>query len=253
MNMHQSGFDRPTDIRYYDFLAQIHSAMTFDWYLEIGCRRGRSFANVRGKTIAVDPYFAIDSNVIHHKPALHIFQQTSDAFFDSGFLDALGIRISFAFLDGMHLIEFLLRDLANTEAASDPGAVIAVHDCCPFSHEMTVREVDPTSKAAWTGDVWKIIPILQKYRPDLKLTVLGCKPTGLLLVSHLDPSNTVLTEYREDIVAEWSGLTLAEFGAGRLFGSFEYQPAATIAAEGFPMFASVRQSHDSVGVPRYVS
>ena len=85
---------------------------------------GRSFADVRGKTIAVDPSFRIDSNVIKDKPALHIFQQTSDDFFDSGFLKAARAKLSFSFLDGMHLFEYLLRDFINTEKNSHPDSVI---------------------------------------------------------------------------------------------------------------------------------
>lgn len=60
------------------------------------------------------------------KPALHLFQATSDDFFASDFLRRDGIRLGLSFLDGMHLYEFLLRDVMNTEAASDPNGVI----CC---------------------------------------------------------------------------------------------------------------------------
>ncbi|AVO38166.1 class I SAM-dependent methyltransferase [Pukyongiella litopenaei] len=246
-------FQRPSDLRYYDFLSRIHEHMLFDWYLEIGCRKGRSFANVRGKTIAVDPYFAIDRNVVNHKPALHIFQQTSDDFFDSGFIEALGIEIGVTFLDGMHLIEYLLRDFANTEARSGKNGVVAIHDCCPFSHEMTAREMEPGSKAAWTGDVWKIIPILQRYRPDLELTVMGCKPTGLLLVSNLDPTNRVLSENYEQIADDWIELSLGDYGTDRFFGSFEYTSVESLIAEDFPMFRNIRLPHGLVTAPSFVS
>lgn len=99
------------------------------------------------------------------------------------------IKLSFSFLDGMHLFEFLLRDFIAAEKASGPNGVIAMHDCCPFSHEMTTRDLDnlPQGGGAWTGDVWKLIPILREYRPDLKLTVLNAAPTGLVFVSGLKP------------------------------------------------------------------
>ncbi len=32
----------------------------------------------------------------------------------------------------------------------------------------------------WTGDVWKLIPILQRYRPDLQLTLFDAPPSGLV-------------------------------------------------------------------------
>lgn len=102
--------------------------MLFDWYLEVGCRSGRTFGPVRGKTIAVDPYFRIETNVIGPKPALHILQQTSDDFFASGFLKAMKIKLSFSFLDGLHLFEYLLRDFMGAEANSHKNGVIAMHD-----------------------------------------------------------------------------------------------------------------------------
>jgi len=162
-----NGFNKPEDLRYVRCLRNIHQANLFDWYMEIGCRNGRSFEPVRGKTIAVDPFFKITTNVIGQKPALMCFQQTSDAFFESNVLDALNAKLSFSFLDGMHLMEFLLRDFINAERNSHAGGVIAMHDCCPFDYEMTTRNVDDAPASAWTGDVWKLIPILQKYRPDL--------------------------------------------------------------------------------------
>ncbi|WP_309665130.1 hypothetical protein [Tabrizicola sp.] len=111
---------------YTGFLQRLHKTLLFNRYLEIGCRKGRSFAPVRSKTIAVDPFFRTKLNIIGEKPALHLFQATSDDFFASDFLRRDGIRLGLSFLDGMHLYEFLLRDVMNTEAASDPNGVI----CC---------------------------------------------------------------------------------------------------------------------------
>ena len=53
-------------------MRQLHASAVFDWYLEVGCRNGLSFAPVRSKTIAVDPYFRIESNVINEKQAGHL-------------------------------------------------------------------------------------------------------------------------------------------------------------------------------------
>jgi hypothetical protein len=208
---------------------------------------------VRGKTIAVDPYFALDREVVNHKPSLHIFQSTSDDFFATGFIEALGIRISFSFIDGMHLIEYLLRDFINTEARSDRNGVIAIHDCCPSTLDMTTRDFDRKSDSAWTGDIWKIVPILQQLRPDLKLTILGCKPTGLLLVSNLDPQSKVLSENLERIQKDWVDVTLGAYGVDRYFNSFEYTEAGDYIASDFPDFKDIRLSHDLVRTPRFVS
>ena len=171
---------KPMGMPYYRFLSRLHASTLLDWYLEVGCREGLSFAPVVGKTIAVDPFFRAEINIINRKPELHVFQAKSDDFFASGFLARNGIRLSAAFLDGMHLFEYLLRDFMNTEAQSDPKGVIMLHDCVPYSFEMTTRDLENLPKGSWTGDVWKLIPILQAWRPDLMLTVLDCRPTGLV-------------------------------------------------------------------------
>lgn len=246
-------FKKPDDMRYVRFLKRLHKGLLFDWYLEIGCRTGRSFAQVPGKTIAVDPYFRIESNVIGIKPEVHIFQQTSDDFFASGFLSALGVRLGFSFLDGMHLMEFLLRDFMNTERHSNPAGVIALHDCCPYSFDMTTRNLDDAPKDAWTGDVWKLIPILLDHRPDLTLTVLGCRPTGLVLVSGLDPDNRKLEANYDAIVRDWAGVTLEDFGAERFYALFDYTQCSEIEASGYALFDGVRQADHAARNPQFVS
>ena len=65
--------------------------------------------------MAVDPEFAVTADVFNSARQMHFMQQTSDAFFASGFLGKLGIVPDFAFIDGMHLFEFALRDFINVE------------------------------------------------------------------------------------------------------------------------------------------
>lgn len=244
---------KPSGMPYLWFLNTLHEACLFDWYLEVGCRSGKSFAPVRSKTIAVDPFFRAEINIIGTKPALHVFQQTSDDFFAGSFLAQNDIRLGLAFLDGMHLFEFLLRDFMNTEAAMDPRGVILLHDCVPFGGGMTTRDLDNLPKAAWTGDVWKLIPILQTWRPDLRLTVLDCKPTGLVCVSGLDPENRVLSQNYDKIVADYSGFDLDGFGVERFFGSFQMESARTQRRSGFPLFQSACLSENMALKPRKVT
>lgn len=241
------------DMRYVQFMHRLHSKMVFDWYMEIGCRGGRVFEPVRSKTIAVDPYFSIERNVVGAKPALFIMQQTSDTFFESGFLQQARIKLSFSFLDGMHLFEFLLRDFMNTEKASSKGGVIALHDCCPFSYEMTTRDLDAMPSRAWTGDVWKLLPILRKFRPDLEITVLGCRPTGLVLISNLSPHSTVLDKYYDEIIAEWTDVTLEDYGAARFYDAIDYVDCRKFIEQDYPIFKDIRLPPESVVEPVYVT
>ena len=246
-------FNPPTGRRYVRFLRDLHATMVFDWYMEIGCRTGRSFAPVRGKTIAIDPYFQLKQESLGVKPALHLFQQTSDDFFASGFLERMSIRLSFSFIDGMHLIEFVLRDFLNTERHSDPGGVIAVHDCCPSSHEMTTRDLSALPKGAWTGDVWKIIPILQRYRPELRLDVLPLAPSGLLVVSGLNPSDTTLADRMEEILDEWRERDLAGYGTDAFYQGFDYRVPKEVIDAGYPMFREIAREHAEQPDPEWVS
>lgn len=240
---------KPSGMPYHRFLRTLHEACLFDWYLEVGCRSGKSFAPVRSKTVAVDPFFQAEINVIGKKPALHVFQQTSDDFFSSGFLARNRIRFGLAFLDGMHLFEFLLRDFMNTEAAMDPNGVILLHDCVPYGPDMLTRDLDNLPKGAWTGDVWKLIPILQRWRPELRLTVLDCEPTGLVCVSGLRPKSRVLAANYDRIVLEWREVELEAYGVERFFASFEMVAARSERRAGFPLFGPAALSPDQALEP----
>jgi len=241
------------DIRYHQFLRNLHKRNAFDWYLEIGSRTRKSVAPVRGNAIAIDPYFRIDRDVIGTKRMAYFFQMTSDAFFESRFLERNEISISFSFLDGMHLFEFLLRDFINTERNTAPGGAIALHDCCPYSTEMTTRDHADIGGMNWTGDVWKIIPILQKYRPDLKLEVIGCRPTGLVIVSNVARSNTVLSDNYDDIVAEFADIDFSGRVVEEFYASFEYTPAAEFLRRSKATYAEVCLSDNEVVNPEFVS
>jgi len=246
-------FKQANGLNYVKFLRNLHEARLFDWYLEIGCRTGRTFAPVRGRTIAVDPFFRADRNIIATKPELHVFQKTSDAFLASGFLEAMGVTLSFSFLDGMHLFEFLLRDFIGTERSSHPQGVIALHDCCPFNYAMTTRNLDNLPRDAWTGDVWKLIPILREFRPDLQITVLDAAPTGLVLVSGLDPASTVLSEAYDWIVLRFAEVTLEDYGLEAFNALFDYTGTSAFLAEGLSLFDAVSLTADQALNPMKVT
>ncbi len=214
------GFRRPEGRNYLATLADLHERLKPGWYLEIGTHRGMSLAQARGRSIAIDPEFKIALDLFKALPELHMFAATSDDFFATGYLSRNAIAIDLAFLDGMHLFEFLLRDFVNTERAASPGGCITIHDCVPANHLMAAREWDKARTRHWTGDVWKILPILRQHRPDLMLSVLDCAPTGLLAVTGLDPLNDVLHRNLAEIVAEWSPVSMADYGVERFVRDF---------------------------------
>ena len=230
-------FKAAKGLDYRIFLRKLHEELLFDWYLEIGSQTGESLSPVRSKTVAVDPFFRAKVYVIGAKPALHVFQTTSDAFFDTGFLARNEIKVGLSFLDGMHLYEYLLRDFIAAEAAAAPGGVIVMHDCVPYSFGMTTRDLTSLRRGkAWTGDVWKLIPILQELRPDLQLTVLDCWPSALVCVTGLAPENRALADSYTKILKQWDGVELEAYGLDRFQSLFDMVSGEDSAAAGFQLF-----------------
>lgn len=194
---------------YIDFLAELAAKRGTRNYLEIGVHFGHMLARIGCDTaVGVDPGFILDTNVALAKRRVLLYQATSDRFFADNDVPAIfGGPVDLTFLDGLHQFEFLLRDFYHAEAVSDRNGLIVLHDCMPLNAEMTTRDgmaerTDPY-KAMWTGDVWKIVPILRQHRPDLDVVLVDCPPTGLVCVTGLDPTSRVLSERYRDIVAAY--------------------------------------------------
>ena len=227
------GFRRPTGRHYLETLGEMHVGMRPDWYLEIGTQKGKSLARAKCRSVAIDPEFQISLDVFRALPELHMFSATSDDFFATDFLARNDILLDLAFLDGMHLFEFLLRDFINTERFATARSCITVHDCIPLNHLMAARDWDKATTRHWTGDVWKLLPILQQYRPDLQVSVLDCAPTGLVAIRGADPANETLRRESDAIVAAWRDVSLADYGLARFAENFPFVAEASYLA-GLP-------------------
>ena len=170
---------------YYGLLRRIHELRQPSLYVEIGVHEGHSLAFVQPGTriVGVDP----EPKVAEPPPNTTIVAQTSDDFFADP--EALGgAAIDLAFADGLHWWEQTLRDVANLERHSSPDGVILIHDCNPIDEVTAARE---RTTAVWSGDVWKTVVALRRFRPDLQVVVADVEPTGLAIVTGLDPTNTV--------------------------------------------------------------
>ena len=216
-------------------LSALHAHLTPKTYFEIGSASGTSLSLAQCASLAVDPAFKLSKNVVLQKPSLHLYQITSDAFFRNFNPKAiLGDAIDLAFLDGMHLYEFLLRDFMNTEKHCRPNSVIALHDCVPSESAMTRRnpggaEIQQSALPIWwTGDVWKLVPILKKYRPDLAITVADASPTGLVLITNLDPTSRVLEASYAEITRDWAEVDLGSYGLDRFVDECALVPTASL-------------------------
>ncbi|MDW7773247.1 MAG: tetratricopeptide repeat protein [Desulfobulbaceae bacterium] len=183
---------------YLEALGRIHANLRPASYIEIGIRKGASFklASPDIPAVGIDPNPLVDGAEL---PVRHlIIRDTSDNYFRSGRLssDLEGLPVDLAFIDGMHLMEFALRDFIALENSAHPGATILVHDCYPMN-DLTARRKQETP--FWSGDVWKLILCLKEYRKDLKVLTLPCPPTGLAVITRLDPLSTVLSNFLEEI------------------------------------------------------
>ncbi|NOD88832.1 MULTISPECIES: glycosyltransferase [unclassified Ruegeria] len=207
---------------YTEVLAGLHRRMKPNWYLEIGTQTGRSLTLSQTNSVAVDPEFRLKRNVLKGKEQLFLMQQTSDDFFSSSFIANTGARFDLAFLDGMHLFEVLLRDFMNSERLMAPEGRIVMKNFLPWTTNMANRDRSTVETRDWTGDVWKIVPILREYRPDLKLELYDAAPTGIIVVEKLDPTNRVLQEKYNEICSVYGDRSDCE----ATVNSFELTPTS---------------------------
>jgi Methyltransferase domain/Tetratricopeptide repeat len=192
---------------YFAVLDRIHAHLKPRTYLEIGVFRGESLRLARPPTqaIGVDPAPQLLSPPAQNQK---VYAETSDTFFATHDLRAEfgGRPIDLAFIDGMHHFEFALRDFANVERHCTRASTVLIHDCYPLDKETARRDGAPPF---WSGDIWRLIVLLRKYRPDLVVQTIGAPPTGLGLVRNLDPGSRFLIENHDRLVEEFLALDYA--------------------------------------------
>jgi hypothetical protein len=184
-------------VDYLDFLRRLHDAVEPTAYLEIGLRHGDSIALARCPALGVDPAFNLKAEL---GDDVTLLRETSDEFFGrpKPLKPLGGRRPDLSFIDGMHLAEFALRDFVGVERLSPWTGVAVFDDILPRTAEEAARD---RRTRAWTGDVYKVLGVLARHRPDLICLRVGTQPTGLLLVLGLDPANRVLSA-RYDLILE---------------------------------------------------
>ena len=195
----------PMTGRYLDLLAGIHTRCRPRTYLEIGMRNGESLALAIAETlvIGIDPLPTVWNKV---NADAGLFFETSDEFFDKRNVRALlqGLPIDLAFIDGMHLFEYALRDFRNIERNAGPDSVILIHDCLPPGAEFATRD---RQTALWTGDTWKVICCLSELRPDLEISTVAVKPSGLAVIRNLDPQSSALFDRYDEAIERFQSLS----------------------------------------------
>lgn len=180
------------------FLERLHDVLRPSTYLEVGVRKGASLALSRARSVGIDPRHAIEVKLPSNAS---VFTETSDDYFARH--DALapigGRPIDLALIDGMHLFEYALRDFVNIERRSEWWSVVVFDDVLPREPDQTARD---RTTPSWTGDVFKVIPVLERHRPDLACLRVDVAPTGLLVVLGADRASTTLSDRYQDLLSE---------------------------------------------------
>jgi len=182
----------------HEFLKKLHQKLKPNLYLEIGVQTGKSLLLAECKAIGVDP---MPRPNIKLQKNHSLLRMTSDEFFKNYAHQYLTHLPDLAFIDGMHLFEYALRDFINVEQFSSSNTVVVIDDVFPGHPAQAERE---RRTRAWTGDIWKLIEIFEKYRPDLSIAKINIYPTGLLVISNLDSSNKELEYNYTELVKLWS-------------------------------------------------
>jgi len=179
---------------YLVLLEELHRRLSPRAYLEIGVNEGDSLrlAQPSTRSVGIDPEPRLRDPV-----DADVFALTSDEFFARYDLGEVfeGAPLDLVFIDGMHLFEYVLRDLINVGRYAAPTTTVLLHDCYPISAETATRE---HQTYLWTGDVWKVVLCLKEVCPEVDVRVVDAPPAGLGIVRHLDADVSARLEARYD-------------------------------------------------------
>jgi hypothetical protein len=187
----------------HQLLKSLHELLEPRSYLEIGVADGRSMTLSRTRSIGVDPAFKVTAEL---RCDVYLARTTSDEFFARPEPLAHFPRpvVDLAFIDGMHLAEYALRDLINVERYTTPASVIVIDDMLPrnVTEARRDRESIPLT-GAWAGDVYKITDSVRRIRPDLVVLEVDTTPTGTVVLMLPDCDNQALAQNYDRLAGEY--------------------------------------------------
>lgn len=205
-------------MHYLDFLKVIHEKR-YEIYFEIGSCSGDSLCLSKSPSVAVDPYYQLNKDPVGEKDFCLLFQETSDHFFRKTLPNFPNFECELGFIDGMHLFEYSLRDFINLAKISADSSLFIFHDPLPWSYEMATRDYNSLPQgSAWTGDIWKLIPILIDIGMQENMNVLTSAPSGLLTI--FNPKKELIAKLEKNfkkICTKWKSIELNSYGLTNLY------------------------------------
>lgn len=176
-------------------LTGLHRQLRPRTYLEVGVADGSSLRLSSVPSVGIDPAYAIRKEL---SAPVRLARTTGDTYFaTTDPKEWLGGPVELAFIDGMHLFEYALRDFINVEKHCRWSSVVVLDDMLPRNVDEAARE---RHTSAWTGDVFRVADVLRTYRPDLTVIPVDTSPTGVVVVLGLDPTSTVLSDSYDRIL-----------------------------------------------------
>lgn len=221
----------------HQLLQELHRLARPRTYLETGIQRGLSLALSRVPSVGIDPEFRIDHELATD---VHLARCGSDEFFARP--DPLAHLpepvVDLAFIDGMHLAEYTLRDLLAVERFTTASSVILVDDALPRTVEMTRR--NRIGRSVWTGDVYKVTAALRAMRPDLIVIEVDTRGTGTLLVLCPDAARDGVLDGYDDWLESVVVPDPQHVPESVLRRTEAVDPAALVASRGWATLVDVR-------------
>jgi predicted O-methyltransferase YrrM len=171
---------------YREVLSFFHQRLSPRGYLEIGVETGATLALSKAqRSVGIDPDF---SPLRREKISADcsLFEMKSSDFFAKHERNSVfgNTPLDLVFIDGLHRYAASVTDFAAVEGWANERTVVVMHDALPVapiyaSSERTTR--------FWVGDVWKTVKLLLSCRTDLRIRIVPTPPSGLVVITKLNP------------------------------------------------------------------